>query len=120
MAKGLTMKKYCVLCSLSVLSLFSFAQQNLVYQDPNERFSMAKEYFQKGQYNLAYPILKELQQTIKEKDRVNNDLMVQEVEYYSTVLSLTVFAEFFCAALVLNIVEVSGICHVAVKCLEMT
>jgi tetratricopeptide (TPR) repeat protein len=88
MAKGLIMKKYCVLCSFSVLFLFSFAQQNLVYKDPNERFSMAKEYYQKGQYNLAYPILKELQQTVKETDRVNNGLMVQEVEYYTTVLAL--------------------------------
>ncbi len=80
MAKGLIMKKYCVLCFLSVISFSSFAQQNLIYKDPDERFSLAKEYFQKAQYNLAYPILKELQQTIKETDRVNNGLMVQEVE----------------------------------------
>jgi len=83
------MKKYFLFCSFSVLTLASFAQQNLNYTVPDDRYQMAKEYFQKGQYNLAYPLLKELQQTIKETDRVNNSLKVQEIEYYTTVAALT-------------------------------
>jgi hypothetical protein len=83
------MKKYFLFCSFSVLTLASFAQQNLNYTVPDDRYQMAKEYFQKGQYNLAYPLLKELLQTIKETDRVNNSLKVQEIEYYTTVAALT-------------------------------
>ena len=82
------MKKYCLFCCFSIFVFSAFSQQNLIYQNPHERFDLAKEYFQKGQYNLAYPILKELQQTTKETDRVNNPLIAQEIEYYTTVAAL--------------------------------
>lgn len=82
------MKKIVLLSSFSVFTLLSFAQQNLVYQQPDTRYQMAKEFFQKGQYNLAYPLLKELSQTIKETDRANNSLMVEEIEYYITAAAL--------------------------------
>lgn len=82
------MKQYGLICAFSFLSLFSFAQQNLNYQDPFPSFEQAKEYFQKGQYNLAYPLFKELQQNIKEGDKANNALVSGEIEYYTTVLSL--------------------------------
>ncbi len=82
------MKKYSLLVSFFLLTVYSFSQQNLNYQNPNERFELAKEYFQKGQYNLAYPLMKELHQSLKETDKANNALMVQEIEYYTTVLAL--------------------------------
>jgi len=82
------MKKYCLLCCFSAFSIFSFAQQNLNYQLPDSRYEMAKEYFQKGQYNLAYPLLKELQQTLTETDRVNNAIKTEEIEYYTTAAAL--------------------------------
>ena len=82
------MKKIGLLLSFSALSYVGFSQQHAVFKKPNERFEMAKEYFQKGQYNLAYPILKELQQSLKETDRANNALMAQEIDYYVTVAAL--------------------------------
>lgn len=82
------MKKYCLLCSFFVLSIYSYSQQGLVYRNVNEQYELAKEYYQKGLYNLAYPLLKELLQSIKETDRVNNAIMVQEVEYYTTASAL--------------------------------
>jgi TolA-binding protein len=82
------MKKISLLCSFTVLTICSYAQQNRNYNHPDERFEMAKEYFQKGQYNLAYPILKELQQSIKESDRIDNAVTAQEIDYYTTVLAL--------------------------------
>lgn len=82
------MKKISLLCSFTVFTICSYAQQNRNYNLPDERFEMAKEYFQKGQYNLAYPILKELQQSIKESDRVDNSITVQEIDYYTIVLAL--------------------------------
>lgn len=82
------MKKIVLFSSFSILTFFSFAQQNVVYQQPDSRYQLAKEYFQKGQYNLAHPLLKELAQNIKESDRVNNTLMVEEIEYYTTAAAL--------------------------------
>lgn len=82
------MKKISLLCSFTVLSICTYAQQNRNNNNPEERFEMAKEYFQKGHYNLAYPILKELQQSIKEVDRVDNAMTAQEIDYYTIVLAL--------------------------------
>jgi TolA-binding protein len=82
------MKKISLFCSFTVLSFCSFAQQTGNYKNPAERFEQAKEYFQKGQYNLAYPIFKELQQSIKEVDRINQANTVQEIDYYTTVAAL--------------------------------
>jgi hypothetical protein len=65
------MKKISLLYSFTILTFCSFAQQNLNYKNPNERFDLAKEYFQKGHYNLAYPILKELQQAIQRYPRLS-------------------------------------------------
>ncbi len=87
-AKSDLMKKTYLLGAFSFFSAFLFAQQNIAYQWPDQRYELAKEYFQKGQFNLAYPLLKELQQTITETDRVNDAVKVQELEYYATVAAL--------------------------------
>ncbi|HET9826033.1 MAG TPA: tetratricopeptide repeat protein [Chitinophagaceae bacterium] len=64
------------------------AQQTRFYSDPEEKFKEAKEYYQKEQYSLAYPILKELQQSIQETDKANNPIMVQEINYYTIACAL--------------------------------
>ncbi|TCJ19645.1 tetratricopeptide repeat protein [Flaviaesturariibacter flavus] len=58
--------------------------------DPS--FSLAKEYFQKGQYNLAWPLLRDLRRSIRETDRINRALDVQDVEYY-TIASMLMLGE---------------------------
>ncbi|HVK96172.1 MAG TPA: tetratricopeptide repeat protein [Flavisolibacter sp.] len=82
------MNKCCFTIFCCLFALFSFSQQTAFYKDQNERFNEAKEYFQKEQYNLAYPILKELQQSIRETDKINNSIVVQEINYYTTVSAL--------------------------------
>lgn len=82
------MKKISLFCSFTVLTFCSYAQQTLNYKNPAERYDLAKEYFQKGQYNLAYPIFKELQQSIREADRIDHATTIQEIDYYTTVLAL--------------------------------
>lgn len=82
------MKKISLLCSFTVFTICSYAQQNRNINHPEERFEQAKEYFQKGHYNLAYPILKELQQSLKESDRIDNAVTAQEIDYYTIVLAL--------------------------------
>jgi TolA-binding protein len=82
------MKKICTSVSLCLLSAFSFSQQTTFFKEPNEKFNEAKEYFQKEQYSLAYPIFKELQQSLKETDKVNTPIEAQEINYYASVSAL--------------------------------
>jgi tetratricopeptide (TPR) repeat protein len=65
-----------------------FSQQSGHYSDPQEKFKEAKEYFQKEQYGLAYPLLKELQQSIRETDKANHSVIVQEINYYTIACAL--------------------------------
>ncbi len=69
-------------------STFSFSQQTRYYSDPESTFKEAKEYFQKEQYSLAYPLFKELKQAVRETDKVNTAITVQEINYYATVCAL--------------------------------
>ena len=83
------MKNRIIASVAAVISVFSLqAQQTRIYTDPQEKFKEAKEYYQKDQYSLAYPLFKELQQALRETDLINEALMTQEVNYYTTVLSL--------------------------------
>jgi hypothetical protein len=59
-------------------SISVIAQQTRFYSDPDEKFKEAKEYFQKEEYSLAYPLLKELQQSVRETDRINNVTTVRK------------------------------------------
>ncbi|HEX2536514.1 MAG TPA: tetratricopeptide repeat protein, partial [Chitinophagaceae bacterium] len=82
------MKKHSLLGSFLFLTLFSQAQQTYNYRDPHEGFNWAKELYQKGQYSLAYPLFQELHQSLQPSDRANNPILVQEIEFYATVLAL--------------------------------
>jgi TolA-binding protein len=88
LANGCFMKKLCSLSLFIICSVFSFSQQTYIFSDPQQKFNEAKEYFQKEQYNLAYPLLKELQASLKETDKINNPVMVQEINYYTIVSEL--------------------------------
>jgi TolA-binding protein len=81
------MKKTCTAFFL-FFSLVSFSQQTTFFRPPQEKFNTAKEYFQKGMYSLAYPLFKELQQTLRESDRVNRPVEVQEINYYTVASAL--------------------------------
>lgn len=71
-----------------LLNVSVSAQQTRFYSDPEEKFKDAKEYFQKEQYSLAYPLLKELKQSIRETDKANRPVTVQEINYYTIVCGL--------------------------------
>ena len=86
--KGPLMKKLLLPLLFSAFSFFCFSQKTYHFNDPQEKFNEAREYFQKGQYNLAYPILKELQQSLKETDKVNNPVVSQEIRYYTIASAL--------------------------------
>ncbi|MCX8019130.1 MAG: tetratricopeptide repeat protein [Chitinophagaceae bacterium] len=67
---------------------FFNAQQTAVYTDPLSKFHDAKEYFQKEQYSLAYPLFLELWNEMQETRKVNLPVTVQEIEYYTLVCGL--------------------------------
>lgn len=82
------MKNQVLFVVATVFSTAIFSQQTKFYSDPQEKFKEAKEYFQKEQYNLAYPLLKELQQSVRETDKGNHTVTVQEINYYTTACAL--------------------------------
>ncbi|TMI83793.1 MAG: tetratricopeptide repeat protein [Bacteroidetes bacterium] len=82
------MKNQYILIPAIFLSISVSAQQSRFYSDPEEKFKEAKEYYQKEQYSLAYPILKELQQSVQETDKANNPVTVQEINYYTIACAL--------------------------------
>ena len=69
-------------------ALTATSQSTKLYNDPQETFKEAKEYFQKEQYSLAYPLLKELKQATRETDRANSSVTVQEIDYYTIACAL--------------------------------
>ena len=83
------MKNRIIALVATVISVLSLqAQQTRIFTDPQEKFKEAKEYYQKEQYSLAYPLFKELQQASKETNQINDALVTQEINYYTTVLAL--------------------------------
>ena len=82
------MKNLCLPAFAILLSSFAQSQQTRFYSDPETKFKEAREYFQKEQYSLAYPLFKELKQSVRETDIANRTVTVQEINYYTTVCAL--------------------------------
>jgi len=82
------MKTQSIVILAFVFCISATAQQTRLYSDPEEKFKEAKEYFQKEEYSLAYPLFKELQQSIRETDKINNVTTVQEINYYTIACAL--------------------------------
>src|SRR5215213_6509738 len=82
------MKKHCLLFFFFAFSTLAHSQTTFFYNDPQEKFNEAKEYYQKSLYNQAYPIFKELKQSVRETDLINNPIVVQEIYYYSITSGL--------------------------------
>lgn len=81
--KNQTLIVVALLCHTAI-----FSQQTKFYTDPQEKFKEAKDYFQKEQYSLAYPLFKELEQTVRETDKVNHTVVAQEIDYYTIACAL--------------------------------
>ncbi|MBL7771187.1 MAG: tetratricopeptide repeat protein [Flavipsychrobacter sp.] len=62
---------------------FGQAQQTGFFTDPRNGYKQAKEYYQQGQYSLAYPIFRELYQQQREPDLTNNALNSQDLRFYT-------------------------------------
>jgi tetratricopeptide (TPR) repeat protein len=82
------MKQTTAFITLLGLFHFSYAQQTRVITDPQATFKQAKEYYQREQYSLAYPLLKDLQLQQNSADRSNQAITYQEIKYYTIVCAL--------------------------------
>lgn len=82
------MKQTTAFITLLGLFHFSYAQQTRVITDPQATFKQAKEFYQREQYSLAYPLLKDLQLQQTSADRSNQAFNYQEVKYYTIVCAL--------------------------------
>lgn len=82
------MKNKSLLAIAVFLNISVFAQQTRFYSDPESVFKEAKEYFQKEQYSLAYPLFRQLKEAVRETDKVSSPVTVQEITYYTTVCAL--------------------------------
>lgn len=84
------MKNKSFLVIASLISISAFSQQARFYTDPPlvDKFKEAKEYFQKNEYSLAYPLFKELERSLRETDRADNAIVAQEIDYYTIVCGL--------------------------------
>jgi len=87
-SKDIGMKKAAAIVFLAGFFHTSVAQQTRTFTDPQVAFNEAREYFQREQYSLAYPILKDLQLRQREADRSNKAINYQDVKYYTTVCAL--------------------------------
>lgn len=82
------MKKITAFCVLALSIQGSIAQQTRFINDPQGTFKQAKEFFQREQYSLAYPLLKDLQLQLRDQDRTDKAITSQEIKYYTTVCAL--------------------------------
>lgn len=82
------MKHTSALVILIGLFHCSIAQQTRYFTDPQASFKQAKEYFQREQYSLAYPLFKDLALLQRPADRSDKAINYQEVSYYTIVCAL--------------------------------
>jgi TolA-binding protein len=71
-----------------LLSATCFSQANYSVVDPQKNFKEAEYYFIKGEYSLAYPLLKPLLDQYPENTKSKHAYLNQDVEYYFVVCEL--------------------------------
>jgi TolA-binding protein len=82
------MRKYILLILAVPLFHVATAQNTQIIDDELAVYKKAKELYTGGQFSLAYPLFKELQQSIRSTDRANQVIPSQDIEYYATVCGL--------------------------------
>lgn len=82
------MKKLLYTALGAFLSFTAGAQQTRYIADPQTTLREAKEYYQSGDYSLAYPLFKELSQSLRAADKTDNAISYQEIKYYTIVCAL--------------------------------
>ena len=74
--------------ALLLYTISGFSQSNFNVTDPEKNFKNAKEYFIKGDYSLAYPLLKPLIDKYPENTESSHAYLNQDIKYYYIVCGL--------------------------------
>ncbi|HVZ96066.1 MAG TPA: tetratricopeptide repeat protein, partial [Chitinophagaceae bacterium] len=82
------MKRFLFPFVLLFVCCQGFSQANYFVTDPEKAFKEAKEYFMKGEYSLAYPLLKDLKDQYPENSQSAHAYLNQDVTYYYIVCGL--------------------------------
>jgi tetratricopeptide (TPR) repeat protein len=81
------LKKIMLVCIAITIAIFTTAQSTKNNNDPDEAFKIAKEYWQKEQYSLAFPIFKSLYTNANGLSNLPVHIQV-ESKYYTLVCGL--------------------------------
>ncbi len=82
------MNRFLLPITLILFSLSCFSQPNFNITDPEKSFKEAKDFFIKGDYSLAYPLLKPLLDKYPENTQSSHSYLNQDVQYYYIVCGL--------------------------------
>jgi tetratricopeptide (TPR) repeat protein len=82
------MSRFFLPLAFTLLSASCFAQANYNVTDPEKNFKDAREYFMKGEYTLAYPLLKPLLDKYPENTKSSHAYLNSDIEYYYIVCEL--------------------------------
>jgi tetratricopeptide (TPR) repeat protein len=80
--------KKLIIFTVLLATITTQAQFTRVVNDELAQYKKAKELYTNGEYSLAYPIFKDLQNAIRSTDRANQSVATQDIEYYATVCGL--------------------------------
>ncbi|MBN8788939.1 MAG: tetratricopeptide repeat protein [Terrimonas sp.] len=84
------MQKRFILTGIALASFFAGAnaQQSAIHTDPDAAYKQAKEYFQKEQFSLAYPVFRELSLATRSTDKSNNGIVYDDIHFYTIACRL--------------------------------
>ena len=71
-----------------LLSFPCFAQPNYNVTDPQKEYKIAKDYFIKGDYSIAYPLLKTLLDKYPENTQSSHSYLNEDIFYYYIITGL--------------------------------
>ncbi|HXR83104.1 MAG TPA: tetratricopeptide repeat protein [Hanamia sp.] len=82
------MSRFFLPIAFTLISASCFSQANYSVTDPEKKFKDAREYFMKGEYTLAYPLLKPLLDKYPENTKSSHAYLNADIEYYFIVCEL--------------------------------
>ncbi|MDQ2719559.1 MAG: tetratricopeptide repeat protein [Bacteroidota bacterium] len=82
------MNRFMLSIIFILFNVTCFSQPNYNITDPEKNFKEAKEFFIKGEYSLAYPLLKPLLDKYPENTQSSHAYLNQDVTYYYIVCGL--------------------------------
>lgn len=79
---------FILACTLGCIATTTRSQPSAINTDPLATYKQAKEFFQKEQFSLAYPLFKSLRQETRSTDRTNNAIATDDIHFYALACGL--------------------------------